>query len=57
MDGPCFAVGSVAKESLKWDRGQKSGVGEDLAETGWSAEVDSRFFFGKLQVVGSDKRM
>ena len=44
MGGPCFAAGMIAREaSFQGGLGMRAeaGVGEDLAEVGWSAEVDS----------------
>ena len=45
---PCLAVGTVAGEGFFHD-GEgtmaEAGVGEDLAEIGWSTEVDSEGVF------------
>ena len=44
MDETCLAVGAVAEEgSFQGGEGTRveAGVGEDLAEVGWSAGVDS----------------
>ena len=41
MDGTCLAAGTVAgRDPFKGTRAEV-GVGEDLVEVGWSAEVDS----------------
>ena len=57
LDGACLAAGKVAREgSFQGDERTwaEAGVCEDLTEVGWSAEVDSVFFFRKLWVVGSE---
>ena len=43
VDGECFAVGMIAREgSFQVCEGMwaEVGVGEDLAEVGWCAEVE-----------------
>ena len=56
MDGACCPAGMVEREeSLQDGEGTRAevGVGEDLAEVGWSVG----FLFRKLWLVGSEKRM
>ena len=52
MDGACFAMGTVAREGL-FQSGEGTrvevGLGDDLAEVGWSVEVDSGFFLGNYR--------
>ena len=51
MDGACLAVGAIAKGEF-FQGGEETwaetGLDEDLAEVGWSVEVESGFF---LQTV------
>ena len=47
MDGACFVVSMVAREgSFQGSEGTSAevGVGEDLAEVGWFAEVENMVF-------------
>ena len=44
MDGTCLAEGMVAGKESTWG----GGVQEDLAEVGWSAEVDVGVVLRKL---------
>ena len=47
-DGMCFAVGTVIREGSFQGGEAETGVGENLAEVGWSMEVDNEKFFRKL---------
>ena len=48
VDGPCFVTGTVIREGF-FQSGEgtraEAVVGEDLAEVGWSAEVNSKGCF------------
>ena len=60
MDGTCLAAGTVAWEgSFQGGKEMRAeaGVGEDLAEVGWSTDVDRGGVLRNLCVVVSEERM